>query len=402
MKKFYIALLVLFLIGLGNHKKEPPPPLPDDPPKVAPETVKAEPEPIKFSSVKIPVFKPVETLPDYAACQTLEKVKLTDYLACRSADIAKAQAVRETLQSRVAYLSDNAAKLQAETAAFDEKTKALRFYKDIFAAYESEIARLNSLSFPLSVVVKKGLLDRRPFSLFAPLASFPPVENLDDYADCENPPTASEKYGCVSNVLLHFEKVRDSLQSRAAFLSDDAEKTEADNAAFDQKIKNCNLDSGCLASTYQAEIARLNGLSFPVATLEKKGVFGYPKEITTPALFASLSAIGSGLNWWLVLAPVGLVGLFLYKATSPRLRYQYQSTNEHSEPEQNPDSWWEVLGVSEHATFEDVKAAYKRLSMIYHPDKYTKHGEQMRQTALETMKKINTAFDEAKRLKGWA
>ena len=30
--------------------------------------------------------------------------------------------------------------------------------------------------------------------------------------------------------------------------------------------------------------------------------------------------------------------------------------------------WWEVLGVSSHASADEVKAAYRRLARLYHPD----------------------------------
>ena len=52
--------------------------------------------------------------------------------------------------------------------------------------------------------------------------------------------------------------------------------------------------------------------------------------------------------------------------------------------------WWHVLNVSRYATYDEVKAAYKKLATMWHPD-YNKSPE-----ATEIMQEINTAMDEYK------
>jgi len=47
--------------------------------------------------------------------------------------------------------------------------------------------------------------------------------------------------------------------------------------------------------------------------------------------------------------------------------------------------WWEILGVKEDASREDIRNAYKALSLVYHPDRGGKD---------EDMKRINQAFSE--------
>lgn len=52
---------------------------------------------------------------------------------------------------------------------------------------------------------------------------------------------------------------------------------------------------------------------------------------------------------------------------------------------------YEILGVSENATDEEIKAAYKELVKKYHPDKYTDNP--LSDLAAEKIKEINVAYD---------
>ena len=53
---------------------------------------------------------------------------------------------------------------------------------------------------------------------------------------------------------------------------------------------------------------------------------------------------------------------------------------------------YEVLGIDENATNEEVRAAYKSLAKKYHPDNY--YDSPLAQMAEERMKEINEAYDE--------
>ena len=52
---------------------------------------------------------------------------------------------------------------------------------------------------------------------------------------------------------------------------------------------------------------------------------------------------------------------------------------------------YEVLGVSENATDEEIKSAYRKLAKKYHPDNYT--DSPLADIAEQKMKEINEAYD---------
>jgi DnaJ like chaperone protein len=61
------------------------------------------------------------------------------------------------------------------------------------------------------------------------------------------------------------------------------------------------------------------------------------------------------------------------------------------------DSSYKILEIIPTATDEDVKKAYRRMAMKYHPDKVSHLGEEFRKTADEKFKKVNEAYEKIKK-----
>ena len=61
------------------------------------------------------------------------------------------------------------------------------------------------------------------------------------------------------------------------------------------------------------------------------------------------------------------------------------------------DSSYKILEIEPTATDDDVKKAYRRMAMKYHPDKVSHLGEEFRKTADEKFKKVNEAYEKIKR-----
>ncbi len=56
-----------------------------------------------------------------------------------------------------------------------------------------------------------------------------------------------------------------------------------------------------------------------------------------------------------------------------------------------------TLGLEKGASMDQIKKAYRKLSMQYHPDKVRHLGDEFRKIAEEKMKEINAAYDYFKK-----
>lgn len=61
-----------------------------------------------------------------------------------------------------------------------------------------------------------------------------------------------------------------------------------------------------------------------------------------------------------------------------------------------------VLGITEQATDEEVKKAYRRLAMKFHPDKVATLSEEVKKNAEEQFREINEAYETIKKQRGIA
>ena len=66
----------------------------------------------------------------------------------------------------------------------------------------------------------------------------------------------------------------------------------------------------------------------------------------------------------------------------------------------NVDSDYKILGIEEHATDEEVKRAYRKMAIKFHPDKVAQMEEGFRNGATENFQKIQEAYEAIKKRRG--
>ncbi len=68
--------------------------------------------------------------------------------------------------------------------------------------------------------------------------------------------------------------------------------------------------------------------------------------------------------------------------------------------QKDPNWAYQALEIEPSATDDEVKKAYRRMAMKYHPDKVASAGEDMKQKATEKFRAINEAYEYIKTLRG--
>ena len=86
-----------------------------------------------------------------------------------------------------------------------------------------------------------------------------------------------------------------------------------------------------------------------------------------------------------------------YDQRTIEAKYHYRS-QQHANQQQNREAQqYAVLGLETGADDEEIKRAYRKLSMQYHPDKVAHLGAEFQKIAEEKMKEINAAYDYFKK-----
>ena len=86
-----------------------------------------------------------------------------------------------------------------------------------------------------------------------------------------------------------------------------------------------------------------------------------------------------------------------YDQRTIEAKYHYRS-QQHANQQQNREAQqYAVLGLEAGAGDEEIKRAYRKLSMQYHPDKVAHLGAEFQKVAEEKMKEINAAYDYFKK-----
>ena len=66
----------------------------------------------------------------------------------------------------------------------------------------------------------------------------------------------------------------------------------------------------------------------------------------------------------------------------------------------DPNWAYTALEITPQATDEEVKRAYRRMAMKYHPDKVSNAGEEVQRSATEKFRIINQAYETIKKARG--
>ena len=63
----------------------------------------------------------------------------------------------------------------------------------------------------------------------------------------------------------------------------------------------------------------------------------------------------------------------------------------------NTDSDYKILEIERSATDEDIKKAYRRMAMKFHPDKVSTLGNDVENAAKEKFQSVSKAYDNIKK-----
>ena len=65
------------------------------------------------------------------------------------------------------------------------------------------------------------------------------------------------------------------------------------------------------------------------------------------------------------------------------------------------NNFYNTLGVNEQASHDEVKKAYRKMAITYHPDKVAQMGEEYQKGAKEKFQIIQDAYEALKKRRGF-
>ncbi len=87
-----------------------------------------------------------------------------------------------------------------------------------------------------------------------------------------------------------------------------------------------------------------------------------------------------------------------YDQRTIEAKYKYGQQYSTTPSRDNVDHYYATLGLENGASMDEIKKAYRKLSMKYHPDKVQHLGDEFQKIAETKMKEINAAYDYFKKL----
>jgi DnaJ like chaperone protein len=94
------------------------------------------------------------------------------------------------------------------------------------------------------------------------------------------------------------------------------------------------------------------------------------------------------------------LGISAYDQRSIAAKYQSRFRTAAQADEVSEEKYLAILGLAPGAGFSEIKTAYRKLSMQYHPDKVSHLGDEFKKVAEEKMKEINNAYEFLKKKYG--
>jgi len=82
-----------------------------------------------------------------------------------------------------------------------------------------------------------------------------------------------------------------------------------------------------------------------------------------------------------------------YDQRTVEAKYRYKQQYGTAPARDMSEQHYATLGLEKGASMEEIKKAYRKLSMQYHPDKVAHLGNEFKAVAEEKMKEINAAYD---------
>ena len=79
---------------------------------------------------------------------------------------------------------------------------------------------------------------------------------------------------------------------------------------------------------------------------------------------------------------------------------QQEYSRMHTDYESQQVDYYGVLGLTSKATNEEIRQAYKKLALRWHPDRVDQSDAKARREATQRFQKINEAYDKIRKQRG--